>query len=194
MRDSKFVYQILIISILLVLMVVGVYIGIQTSKPKEKSEGKEETESVNTRDVVVYSEKNETEKLEDIEIVYVDIYKECNHTVQNKVVEYGAVFNDVKDIETEKATKEGYSVAKDSDGVLMFEREVVGKCGEHYLIKLEGGKVVIYNIKEDGKYGKYEETDIYETSLREAYITKLKSGIEADTLEELYMILEDMES
>lgn len=193
MRNSKFTYQILIISVLLILMAVGVYIGLQASKPKEKSSDKEEAASVSTRDVVVYSE-NENKKLEDVEIIYVDIYKECGHVMQNKVIEYGSVFEDVKPVETGKATEAGYTVVKDTDNILMFERNVQSKCSDHYLIKLEAGKVVIYNIKEDGKYGKFEETEIYETSLREDYIIKLNKGIEANTSEELYMILEDMES
>lgn len=194
MRDSKFAYQMLIISVLLILMVVGVYIGFQASKPKGKSQTDAETKSVNTRDVVVYTESNQNNKLEDVEIIYVDIYKECNHSVQNKVIEYGSVFNDVKFRESKKAIDTGYKIIKDSDGVLMFERSIPGKCSDHYLIKLENGRVVIYNMKKDGNYGKFEETDIYETSLREVYITKLNTGIEANTSEELYMILEDMES
>lgn len=194
MRDSKFVYQILIISVFVVLMVVGIYIGFQVSKPKEKSNDKEDIASVSTRDVVVYSEKDQKKNLEDVEIVYVDIYKECNHTLQNKVIEYGSVFSDVKDREIKISKEKQYKVVKDTDGILMFEREVLGKCKDHYLIKLEEGKVIIYNIKDDGKYGKFQETNIYETSLREAYVSKLKKGIEANTEEELYMILEDMES
>ncbi len=194
MRNSKFEYQILIISVFLVLMVTGIYIGIQASKPKEKSEEIEKTEAVSTREVIIYNESDKKDKLEDVEIIYVDIYKECNHVFQNKVIEYGSVFNEVKAIESKKAKESGYKVVKESDGILMFEREIPIKCSDHYIIKLKEEKVLIYNIKKDGKYGIYQETDIHEASLREDYIIKLKEGIEVDTAEELYMIIEDMES
>lgn len=193
MRNSKFTYKILLASVFLVLMTIGIYIGWQFSKSKEKSNDNYETESVNTRQVTVYDE-NSKNNLTDVEIVHVDIYEECNHTVQDKVIEYGSVFSEVEKVENIKAQKDGYKLIKDTDGILMYERQVLAKCPEHYLIKLEEGKVVIYNVKKDGKYGIFEETEIYETSLRETYITKLKTGIEANTTEELYMILEDMES
>ena len=194
MRNSKVTYQLLVISILLVLMVVGLYIGIQASKPKEKSLTKDDTEPANTTNVILYSEKDQKNKLQDIEVVYVEVYKECGHIIQNKSIEYGSIFSDVDVKESKAAIDKGYKKTKNSDGILMFEKELPGKCSDHYLIKLEGGRVVVYNIKADGKYGKFKDTDIYQTSLREMYIISLNKEMKVETLEELNTILEDMES
>jgi len=189
MDDRNKLYQLFVIVFMLVLLTGGILIGMAMSK-EENVEVSEEVieeivQEVKSKEVEVYDDEYEEET--DIEIVYVDIYSDCNHASENRSNEYGVNAEKIKERELEKIEKDksGYKLVKDSDGILMFEKIHDCKCKNHYMLKFENDIVVIFRYNEEGEYEKYQETDIS------------KDGIRPDLsfrLEELYMFLEELES
>lgn len=203
MYETKKNYQLFVIIVMLVLLTIGVFIGMKFSK--EDDEGQDDySYTASNKNVEVYDEYEEDEygkELEyeeerDIEVIYIDIYDGCNHASENRNLEYGVSLNEVKKRELEKIEKEksGYKLVKDSDGILMFEKKHNEKCENHYLLKLDNDIVVIYRWSKDNDYIKYQETDIHQEIVRPDLKEQLIKGIEAETLEQLYMFLEDLES
>ena len=202
MDDRKKLYQLFVVVCMLVLLTGGILIGLAVSRNDNvvaDSEDKymEKAEEVSNKEVEVYNNiYEEDEETEDIEIVYVDIYNECDHASENRSNEYGANMNEIRQRELEKIEKEnsGYKLVKDSDGILMFEKTYDCKCGNHYMLKFDKDNVVIYRYSEKGEYEKYQDTDIQKESIRPDLAFRLEEGIEAETVEELYMFLEELES
>ena len=179
------------------LLTGGIVIGLLVSKNDSNLEEEPKVEEVSNKNVEVYNNHvYEEDKEEDIEIVYVDIYEDCNHVSENRSNEYGVNIEDIKKRELDKIEKEksDYKLVKDSDGILMFEKKHNSKCGNHYMLKLEDENVVIYRYTESGEYEKYQDTEILKESLRPDFLYRLEEGIEAETVEELYMFLEELES
>lgn len=199
MDDNNKLYQLFVIVFMLVLLTGGILIGMAASKEDDTQISKEElieeiVEEVKSKEVEVY--KEEYEETQDVEIVYVDIYNDCNHASEKRSNEYGVNFEEIKERELEKIEKEksGYKLVKSEDGILMFEKEYECKCENHYMLKLENDIVVIFRYTEEGEYETYQETDIQKDILRPDLIYRLEEGIEAETVEELYMFLEELES
>lgn len=192
-------YQVFVAVVMLVLLTAGILIGLAVSKSdieeeKETAEVVEKTEEVSNKNVEIYNKIYEEKQ--DIEIIYVDIYNECDHKEENKSNEYGANFEEVKKRELDKIEKDksGYRLVQDSNGILMFEKEYNCRCSNHYMLKYDGDIVAIYRYNEAGEYEKYQDTDIPKESLRPDLAYRLIDGIEAETVEELYMFLEELES
>jgi len=199
MDDKNKLYQLFVIVFMLVLLTGGILIGVAMSKEEKVEFSKDElideiVEEVKSKEVEVYEE--EYEEVQDVEIVYVDIYNDCNHASENRSNEYGVNINDVKERELDKIQKEksGYTLVKDSQGILIFEKKHECKCQNHYMLKFENDSVVIFRYNENGEYEKYQETDIQKESIRPDLVYRLEEGIEAETVEELYMFLEELES
>ena len=109
MDDRNKLYQLFVIVFMLVLLTGGILIGMAASREDEPQISKEQlideiVEEVKSKEVEVYQEKYE--EIQDVEIVYVDIYNDCNHTSENRSNEYGVNFNEIKQRELEKIVKE----------------------------------------------------------------------------------------
>jgi len=197
MDDNKKMYQLFVIVFMLVLLTGGILIGVAVSKEDETQISQEIideiVEEVKSKEVEVYIEP---EQVEDVEIVYVDIYNDCNHVSESRNNEYGVNLKEVKERELKNIEREksGYQLVKEESGILMFEKKHDCKCGNHYMLKIENDIVVIFRYNEDGEYEKYQETDIQKDILRPDLLYRLEEGIEAETVEELYMFLEELES
>ena len=201
MDDRTKLYQLFVVVSMLVLLTGGILIGLVASREDNRTtEGQNDiisevsNSNVEISDTEIYEEDEELEQ--DVEIVYVDIYKDCNHASENRSNEYGVNIDKIKERELEKIEKDEskYKLVQDSDGVLMFEKEHECKCLNHYMLKFENDIVVIYRYSSEGEYLKYQETDIRKEGLRPDLAFRLEEGIEAETLEELYMFLEELES
>ena len=199
MDDRRKLYQLFVVVVMLVLLTAGILIGFAVSKnddTRAEIENVEETEEVSNSKVEIYSAEDNEASKEDVEIVYVDIYEDCDHVSESRSNEYGVNIDEIKQRELDKIEREKteYKLVKDSDGILMFERSYKGKCSNHYLLKLDNNNVVIYRLSEDGEYVKYQDTNIQKEGIRPDLAYRLEDGIEAETVEELYMFLEDLES
>jgi len=201
MDDRRKLYQLFVVVSMLVLLTGGILIGLVVTKEDnnvEEIEGNSVQEvsnvDVEIADIEMYEEVNNED--EDVEIVYVDIYKDCNHASENRSNEYGVDIDEIRQRELNRIEEEKseYKLVQDSDGVLMFEKEHECKCSNHYMLKFKNDMVVIFRYSEEGEYVKYQETDIMKEGLRPDLAFRLEEGIEAETVEELYMFLEELES
>ena len=88
----------------------------------------------------------------------------------------------------------GWEIQKFTSNEVVIYKEVYDYCGEHYLIKEENGRVVVYKIdKKDKEIEKIEETEIETSYLTEADFEKIKNGIKVYSRKEISKVLEDFE-
>lgn len=190
---SKTMYRILILTVFILLMSVGIYIGMDIFDKKEEKN----VIASNTEKIQVYNEKEENygideEKVMDVDVSYTDIYPDCGHSIESKEHEADTTMNSVKKSVENKDT--GYKLIGETDGVLIYQKVHTGKCMNHFKVILEQGKVVVYRMGENGEFAIYQITEITYEMLREGIAEQLEKGIEVDDLEELLLLLEDIGS
>lgn len=202
-------YRVLVGIISILLLGIGIYIGFSTTsnggknntpftivKGSDKDDKSEEDEE-NVKDEA--KEENlstVSTKTYDIEVVYRDNYTLCNHTIEEKEVEYGVTLDDLKkaEIEKQKLANKEYNILEESNERIVFTRNVTQNCPNHFLVKLENGSVVIYNRVKDGVNTVYKKMDISQETIMPELLEELNLGIKVDSKEELNFIIEDIES
>lgn len=197
MYETRTLYRILVICVFVLLMTIGIYLGtlyISDTEAKDNT-----VDVVSEDDVEPYVEssnpevKNEeaTDENRNFTVTYVDIYSECGHRKER----YESYINEDKEKIKEKIEKENiYSLAGEEDGILIFERVYKGMCTDHYKLKIENEKVVVYKINESGTYEIYQILEVDIDTIREDIKEQLKQGVTLDSLDELFVFLEDIES
>ena len=66
-------------------------------------------------------------------------------------------------------------------------------CGQHYILKQEDGKIVIYKLSEEGKEVLYEKTDIAIDYLPAKDKEAIKEGYKVNGKEKLNKLMESFE-
>ena len=80
-----------------------------------------------------------------------------------------------------------------TDKVTLY-KEFEDECGEHFKLKIENGKIVIYIVNKDGTQSLYEKTNISSEYLTETDLINMQEdGLEIYGKEELNKIIEDFE-
>lgn len=185
-------YKVLMVTVFILLLVVGIYIGMSVFDDKEQKN----IVASNTEEVEVYDENEQSgvdeEKVMDVYINYTDVYPECGHSIESKEHEENMKMSDVK--KSVEAKDIGYRLIGEEDGVLIYQKVHTGKCRNHFKVVLENNIVVVYRMGETAEYEPYQETEITSEMLREGISTQLEEGIEVDDLEELLLLLEDIGS
>ena len=119
-------------------------------------------------------------------------YNKCEHTI-NEYVELPQELVNM----TEKQVQEEYpewKVIGFETGKVTLYKEFEGECGEHFKLKVEDGKVVIYLLNEDGTETLYEKTEISSEYLTETDLINMQdNGLDIYGKEELNKIIEDFE-
>lgn len=120
-------------------------------------------------------------------------YKACGHTINEYVEMLPELVNMTQD-EVEDKFIEWELIGFNSREITLF-KEVEGTCGEHFRLKEEEGKVIIYKVLEDESEQIYEKTEIITEFLPETDLLQIQSekGIEVFGKEELNKVLEDFE-
>ena len=120
-------------------------------------------------------------------------YKECGHTIN----EYAEMLPELVNLtEEEVADKfQDWELIGFSTREVTLLKEFEGTCGEHFLLKEENGRVIIYKILADGTKQLYEKTQISTEFLPETDLLQIQSeeGIQVNGHEELNKVLEDFE-
>ena len=118
-------------------------------------------------------------------------YEQCDHTI-NEYVELPQELVNLteKEVQAEYADWEVIGFEK---GKLTLYKEFEEACGEHFKLKIEDGKVVIYVVNEDGTESVYEKTDISSEYLTETDLINMQEGLEIYGKEELNQTIEDFE-
>lgn len=193
---NKYIYQILVLSVFVILLSAGIYIGVQvTNKSNEQTVKSVEVVSKND-DIKIYQDETVSTKKYDIELIYQDYYSLCNETITKKDVIYGTNVEKLKkdEYEKQKLEQKEYEVLEEDKDKLVFRRTLNQNCPNHFLIKLENGIITIYNNVTDMINTEYKKIDISQELIRPELLEELNNGIKVNSKDELNLLIEDIES
>jgi len=118
-------------------------------------------------------------------------YHKCEHTI-NEYVELPQELVNMTEEEVQ-AQYTDWEVIGFEKGKLTLYKEFDDVCGEHFKLKVEDGKIVIYIVNNDGSETVYEKTNISSEYLTETDLINMQDGLEIYGKEELNQIIEDFE-
>jgi hypothetical protein len=201
--DRIIKYRIIIVALLFLLLSFGIFIGFEYTKNEKNEKNEDSNESVVVDNKIKEEEDSEKVKIYeeastktyDIEVVYKDIYSLCGHTVETSNTVYSTTLDKVKDAEIKKQNQEKkeYKIEAEEQEKIVFSRTIEGNCPNHFKVKLENGKVVIYNVVNETISTIYQTIDIPQDNIRAELLEELGIGIELNSKEELNLFIEDIE-
>lgn len=118
-------------------------------------------------------------------------FKKCEHTI-NEYVELPQEMVNMTEEEVKEQYPDWEVIGFSSDKITLY-KEFEDECGEHFKLKVEGGKVVIYIVNKDGTESLYDKTNISSEYLTETDLINMQDGLEIYGKEELNKIIEDFE-
>ena len=87
----------------------------------------------------------------------------------------------------------GWRIVEFSENEVSLFKEFEGMCNEHYLVEIEDGYIVVYNLNEDNEKKLYEKTDIDVEYLTNEDREELSKGINVIGYSSLNALLENYE-
>ena len=118
-------------------------------------------------------------------------YQKCEHTI-NEYVELPQELVNMTEEEVQ-AQYDDWEVIGFEKGKLTLYKEFEDVCGEHFKLRVEEGKVIIYVVNNDGSESIYEKTNISSEYLTETDLINMQDGLDIYGKEELNQIIEDFE-
>lgn len=193
--SSENMYRVLVATVFLLLMVVGIYIGIEMTD-NDIEDTKQDVIVSNTDSIKIYDEEATVEETEevniDVDIKFTDVYPDCGHNIETEEHQENTTKTRVKKEIEDKDL--GYKLVGEQEGILLYQKVHMGKCMNHYKVILENNLVTIYRMSKSGDFEPYQTTEITSNMLREGIKEQLEVGIEVDDIEELFLLMEDIES
>ena len=189
-------YRILVISMFVILLMFGVFVGFNVVRGNSANELAESVMNNNTDDEVsIYTESKAEEKY-DIELVYEEEYTLCGHKIDNSDIITNTTLDELKEKEIAKQKESGneYEILEESNERLVFYKKLDQNCPNHFNIKLENGIVMVYSIVNDTVSTVYQKIDIPQELISPEMLEELNVGIKVDSKEDLNLIIEDLES
>lgn len=118
-------------------------------------------------------------------------YKKCDHTIN----EYVEIPQEIVNMNKEQVQMQypDWEIIGFEKGKVILYKEFDDVCGEHFKLKIEDGKIIIYIINRDGTESVYEKTNISSEYLTETDLINMQDGLEVYGKEELNQIIEDFE-
>lgn len=150
----------------------------------------EEYEEIKNRNIIETDVK-EKKTSPNCEVILNSHYTKCGHTL----VEYTNLPNDLVNSSKADIQKvyQGWDIKEFEPNKITLKRDIKSECGEHYILRINEGKIAIYKALEDGREELYENTEISTEYLPEVDKENMKNGIVANGKQELNRILEDFE-
>lgn len=192
----------------LILIAVLIFAIIMTSYVLFWREGVEENEIENNTYISEVIEDECTEEYEQLQnatvvsateeklsanaiLILKKYYQKCEHTIN----EYAELPQELVNMTKEEVQAQypDWEVIGFEKGKVTLYKEFDDVCGEHFKLKVEEGKVVIYIINNDGTESLYEKTNISSEYLTETDLLNMQDGLEIYGKEELNQIIEDFE-
>lgn len=193
--SKKYIIILLVIITIIAGIIVGVFIANKnkTSNLEPEAQTHLAKVGINTQNEIQIIETASTEIKTSPNCLFVfeAYYKDCNHTISEKVDIPKECVN-----QTEEELQEKYrdfKIKEFTSTQVTFYEEKEGICNEHYIIRDNNGYVAIYTTDSFGKETLKETTEIVTTYLPETDRLKLKEGIQAIGKEELNACIEDYE-
>ena len=118
-------------------------------------------------------------------------YQKCEHTI-NEYVELPKELINMTEKEIQEEFPDWEVIGFEKGKVTLY-KEFNDVCGEHFKLKVEDGKIVVYIVNNDGTENVYEKTNISSEYLTETDLIKMQDGLEIYGKEELNQIIEDFE-
>ena len=118
-------------------------------------------------------------------------YAKCEHTI-NEYVEMPEELVNMTEEEVKLQYPDWEVIGFEPNKVTLY-KEFDDVCGEHFKLRIEEGKIVIYLVNQDGTESLYEKTDISSEYLTETDLINMQDGLEIFGKEELNKIIEDFE-
>lgn len=118
-------------------------------------------------------------------------YAKCEHTI-NEYVEMPEELVNMTEEELKLEYPDWEVIGFEPNKVTLY-KEFDDVCGEHFKLRIEEGKIIIYLVNQDGTESLYEKTDISSEYLTETDLINMQDGLEIFGKEELNKIIEDFE-
>lgn len=195
-----------IMTMICIIVVIGAMItAVAIYKPKKEEIPKEITTKVaeentlpenvrqnKTSNEDVIETNSEQEKvLPHASIIFKTTYLKCGHTTDKYEEVPDSLVNKTK--EEIKKIYPQYDIEEFSDTQLVLKQTKKGSCGEHYDAKEKDGKIVIYEILEDGTEKEYLVTDIVTEYLTKTDKENIQNGVKIYGKQKLNQFIEDFE-
>lgn len=118
-------------------------------------------------------------------------YKDCGHTITSSVdVPYDMINMNKEEIEENYSS---WKIVNFSKNEISLYKEFDGICNEHYIVGIENGYIVVYNLNEDNERNLYKKTEISTEYLTEGDVRELEKEIEVQGFSNLNALLENYE-
>lgn len=119
-------------------------------------------------------------------------FKQCDHTI-NEYVEMPQELVNLTKEEVQNKYNDWKVIGFEPNKVTLY-KEFDDMCGEHFKLKVEEGKIVIYQINKEGNQSIYEKTNISSEYLTQTDLISIENGgLDVYGKEELNKIIEDFE-
>lgn len=198
----KNITKIIIASIISVIIIAGItYIIFNQSKDEENVPESNDyiSELVEDECIDEYAEEQNATAVTSTEekvasnaiLILKKYYAQCDHTINEYVELPQELVNMTK--EEVQAHYPDWKVIGFEKGKVTLYKEFNDLCGEHFKLKIEDGKVVVYMTNKDGSESLYEKTNISSEYLTETDLINMQEGLEIYGKEELNQIIEDFE-
>ena len=197
----KNITKIIIVSVLLVIIIATITYII-SSQNKEESVPESNTyiseviedecteEYINEQNTTSVSSTEEKVAANAI-LILKKYYTQCDHTIN----EYAELPQELVNMTKEEVQAQypDWEVIGFEQGKITLYKEFDDVCGEHFKLRVEDGKVVVYIVNNDGTESVYEKTNISSEYLTETDLINMQDGLEIYGKEELNQIIEDFE-
>ena len=119
-------------------------------------------------------------------------FKQCDHTI-NEYVEMPQELVNLTKEEIQNKYNDWKVIGFEPNKVTLY-KEFDDMCGEHFKLKIEEGKIVIYQINKEGNQSIYEKTNISSEYLTQTDLISIENGgLDVYGKEELNKLIEDFE-
>lgn len=125
------------------------------------------------------------------ELILKKYYTKCDHTI-NEYVELPQELVNLTKEQVQEKYKDWQVIGFEKGKVTLY-KEFDDVCGEHFKLKIENGKIVVYTVNNDGTETLYEKTNISSEYLTETGLLNMQDGLEIYGKEELNQVIEDFE-
>lgn len=125
------------------------------------------------------------------ELILKKYYTKCDHTI-NEYVELPQELVNLTKEQVQEKYKDWQVIGFEKGKVTLY-KEFDDVCGEHFKLKIENGKIVVYTVNNDGTETLYEKTNISSEYLTETDLLNMQDGLEIYGKEELNQVIEDFE-
>ena len=159
-----------------------------TSELVEDECTEEYTKETKIEEVVATKEKVSANS----QLIIKKYFKQCDHTI-NEYVEMPQELVNLTKEEVQNKYNDWKVIGFEPNKVTLY-KEFDDMCGEHFKLRVEEGKIVIYQLDKEGNESIYEKTNISSEYLTKTDLISIENGgLDVYGKEELNKLIEDFE-